>query len=84
MVVAAEDSPMIWREEGTAFKVGDRVRMRPPSSERIGRVVEYRGPLGGNGAELYRIKLRGGRHPAYIELRADQLELAPPPAPKQP
>ncbi len=71
---------MIIIREGVAFKVGDRVKMKPPSNELVGRVVEYRGPFGGNGAEVYRVKLRGGRHPSYIELRADQLELAPKPA----
>jgi hypothetical protein len=75
---------MIGNEQGIAFKVGDRVKLRPPSSERVGRVVAYRGPLGGNGAELYRVKLRGGRIPAYVEVRADQIELAPPAAPGHP
>lgn len=75
---------MLGSQMGTAFKIGDRVRLNLPGSSLKGRVVEYRGPLGGNGAEVYRIQLRGGRHPSYIELRADQIELAPPPAPKQP
>jgi hypothetical protein len=73
---------MAWETDGTAFKVGDRVRLRPPSSQRAGRVVEDVGPLGGGGAEAYRVKLRGGRHPAYIVVRFDQIEPAPKPAPQ--
>jgi hypothetical protein len=58
------------------FKIGQRVLIRHTSG-RTGRVVEYRGPLGPNGAEIYRLRLRGGRYPSYVEVREDQLEAIP-------
>jgi hypothetical protein len=62
---------------GDRFKVGDRVRIPAPGGGLTGRVVELRGPLGPNGAQIYRIRFRGKPNPAYVEVREDQLELMP-------
>jgi hypothetical protein len=58
------------------MKVGDRVRIRHYGGQQ-GRIVEYRGALGPNGAHIYRVVI--GRRPqrSYIELREDQLEPIP-------
>ena len=39
-------------------------------------IVEYRGPLGPKDMRTYRVSVRKKPHPAYIEVREDQLELA--------
>jgi hypothetical protein len=38
------------------------------------RIVEFRGPLGPNGARVYRVQVRKKPHPAYIEVLENQLE----------
>ena len=59
------------------FDVGDIVRTVRPYGRLKGRIVELRGPLGPNRAQIYRIKYgpKGAR--AYTELREDQLEIVP-------
>ncbi len=60
-------------ESQPLLKIGDRVKIRTP--EVYGRVVELRGPLGPGGAQIYRIMVRKKPTPAYVEVRADQLEV---------
>jgi hypothetical protein len=55
------------------LKVGAIVRIRNSGYGRA-RVVEFRGPLGPNGARVYRIRVRKKPRPAYIEVLEDQLE----------
>ncbi len=64
------------------MQVGDRVRIRHYGGQQ-GRIVEYRGALGPNGAHIYRVVV--GRRPerSYIEVRQDQLELIPADARRQ-
>lgn len=59
------------------FNVGDIVRTVRPYSRLKGRIVELRGPLGPNRAQIYGIKYgpKGARQ--YTELREDQLEIVP-------
>jgi hypothetical protein len=58
------------------LKLGDLVKIRH-SGWRRGRIVELRGPLGPNGAQIYRVILRRKPKPVYIEVREDQLEAIP-------
>jgi hypothetical protein len=39
--------------------------------------VELRGPLGPNGAQIYRVRVPRKPKPAYIEVREDQLQAIP-------
>ncbi len=55
------------------LKIGTLVRIRNSGYGRA-RVVEFRGPLGPNGARVYRVRVRKKPRPAYIEVREDQLE----------
>lgn len=59
---------------GPSLKLGDLVRIRHSGWE-CGRIVELRGPLGPNGAQIYRVLVRRKPKPAYIEVREDQLDL---------
>ena len=56
------------------FKIGTLVRIRN-SGYGPARIVEFRGPLGPNGARIYRVRVRKKPHPAYIEVLEDQLEV---------
>jgi hypothetical protein len=58
------------------LKIGTRVRIRNSGYGRA-QIVEYRGPLGPNGARVYRIQVRKKPRPAYIEVVEDQLETEP-------
>ena len=58
------------------INLGGRVKLRSPSGT-IGRVIELRGPLGPNGAQIYRVQLKWKPRPAYIEVREDQLDVLP-------
>jgi hypothetical protein len=58
------------------LKLGDRVRILR-SSGLCGDIVELRGALGPEGAQIYRVRIRRKPKPAYIELREDQLVLIP-------
>jgi hypothetical protein len=59
------------------FKLGDWVKIRL-SGFKQGRIVELRGPLGPGGAQIYRVRVRRKPTPMDIEVREDQLILAPP------
>ena len=61
---------------GGKFKLGDRVKIRLSGGLR-GPIVELRGPLGPGGAEIYRVQVGRKPEPSYIEVREDQLMLAP-------
>lgn len=62
------------------LNLGDRVRIRHGLGMR-GRIVELRGPLGPNGEQIYRVRIRRQFPPAkFIEFREDQLEVIPPKA----
>jgi hypothetical protein len=63
------------QQPGT-IKSGDRVKILHTNV--VGRIVELRGPLGPNGAQIYRVRTRGQPKPAYVEVREDQLEVIPP------
>lgn len=63
----------------TAIKVGDWVQF-PLSSTLSGKVVTLCGPLGPKGAEIYGVLLRRKPRRAYIEVRGDQIRVAPVPA----
>ena len=54
--------------------IGARVKI-PNLGGQIGKIVEFRGGLGPNGASIYRVLLRRKPRRDYIELRDDQLEL---------
>ena len=58
------------------LKIGTRVRIRNSGYGRA-QIVEYRGPLGPKGAQVYRVKLRRKPKPAYVEVLEDQLEAVP-------
>jgi hypothetical protein len=58
------------------FKVGDRVRILHTRWD-PGPIVEWRGPLGPGGAQVYRVRYRGKPRPAYVEVCEDQIVLAP-------
>jgi hypothetical protein len=55
------------------LKIGTIVRIRNSGYGRA-RIVEFRGPLGPNGARVYRIRVRKKPRPAYIEVLEGQLE----------
>ena len=65
-----------------SFKLGDRVRIKNYAGQ-VGKIVEYRGPLGPGGAPVYRVQVRRKPNISYIELLANQLE-AVSPAHKEP
>ena len=58
------------------FEIGTIVRIRNSGYGR-GRIVEFRGLLGPNGARVYRIRVGKKPPPAYIEVVEDQLEPEP-------
>lgn len=58
------------------LKIGTVVKIRD-SGYRRARIVEFRGPLGPNGARVYRVRVRKKPRPAYIEVLEEQLEAAP-------
>ena len=58
------------------LKVGAFVKIRNSGYGRA-QIVEFRGPLGPGGARIYRVRVRKKPHPAYIEVREDQLEELP-------
>jgi hypothetical protein len=65
-----------WENPVLLFKLGDRVQIRHSRGLR-GRIVEWRGPLGPNGEQVYRVRLRRKPRPSYIEVLEEQLELVP-------
>ena len=54
--------------------VGAVVRIRNSGYARA-RIAEYRGPLGPNGARIYRVLVQKKPRRLYIEVREDQLEI---------
>lgn len=60
-------------EKPRPVKLGDRVRIRNAPTL-IGRVIEFRGALGPNGEEVYRIRMRRRPKPFDIEVLEEQLE----------
>jgi hypothetical protein len=58
------------------LKTGTLVRIRNSGYGRA-RIVEYRGPLGPNGARVYRVQVRKKPRPAYTEVLEEQLEVEP-------
>ena len=61
----------------TDINVGDRVAIRD-SRGLTGRVIEFCGPLGPDGVDVYRVLLRKKPQRAYIEVCEDQIEPLPP------
>ncbi len=60
--------------ETEPLAIGAIVRIRN-SGFGPGRIVEFRGPLGPNGARVYRVQLRKRPRPSYTEVLEEQLEL---------
>ena len=59
-----------------SFKLGDNVRIKNYAGK-IGRIVEYRGPLGPGGAPVYRVQVERKPNISYIELLGNQIEVGP-------
>jgi hypothetical protein len=57
------------------YSVGDRVEILHWGP---GKVIELRGPLGPDGAQVYRVLYRRKPTPAYMEVLASQLRPAKP------
>lgn len=55
----------------TELNIGDIVEL-PALPGFRGKVIEYRGPIGSGGRELYRIRLGKWRHAPQIEVPANQ------------
>lgn len=60
-----------------AWRLGDRVQIRH-NLNMVGRIVEFRGPLGPGGAQIYRIEFSPEPEPLYAEVREDQMIYLPP------
>ena len=72
----ADEQPAVATERD--FQLGDYVRIRH-SPYRRAQIVELRGPVGPGGAQVYGVRIVGGKHDGInVELRGDQLELLPP------
>ncbi len=56
------------------LKVGTVVKILNSGYGRA-TIVEYRGPLGPNGARVYRVLVQDKPRRTYIEVREDQLEV---------
>lgn len=56
------------------FEYGQLVKLTHAVSPVTGRVVEWRGPLGPQGAQVYRVRLR---RKFYVEVLESQLEPMP-------
>jgi hypothetical protein len=70
---------MTTQNSAEPLKIGTPVKIRDSGFGRA-RVVEYRGPLGPNGARVYRVQVRRKPRPAYTEVLEEQLEVLPPKA----
>lgn len=68
--------PLDYDPETLPFKMGDRVRF-PLSPTIRGRVVLLRGPIGHNGAMLYRVRIKKKPNPLYVEVPAEMMVHAP-------
>jgi hypothetical protein len=60
-----------------SFKLGDRVRIKNYAGK-VGKIVEYRGPLGPGGASVYRVEVKRKPNISYIELLGNQIEVVKP------
>ena len=69
-------------EAAVPFKVGDRVNIKYYRGG-VGRIIEYRGLLGPGGAPIFRVLVQRKPSRVHIEVRADQLTLAPPKDPER-
>jgi hypothetical protein len=58
------------------FRVGDMVEIRHTDGVRA-QIIELRGPLGPNGANIYRVRYRRKPRWVEVEVREDQLKLIP-------
>lgn len=60
------------------FTRGDWVRIHSaPGAGLLSQIVELRGPLGPNGCQIYRVKIKADvMKPVYVEVREDQLVAA--------
>lgn len=67
---------MTTQNRADPLKVGTLVKIRN-SGYGLAEIVEYRGPLGPQGARIYRVRVRSKPRPAYTEVREDQLEEVP-------
>jgi hypothetical protein len=67
---------MMTQNPAEPLQIGTQVKIRN-SGFGISRIVEYRGPLGPNGARIYRVQVRRKPRPAYTDVREDQLEVLP-------
>ena len=61
---------------GLGFAISKQARSADGRCGR-GRIVEWRGPLGPGGAQVYRVLVRRKPSKVYIEVREDQIELLP-------
>jgi hypothetical protein len=59
--------------EPSKFKVGQRVKLVTQAG-RVGKIAEYRGPLGPKGAKLYRVMIRQKPRPGYVEVVEANME----------
>ena len=59
------------------FKLGDSVRIKNYAGK-VGKIVEYRGPLGPGGASVYRVQVKRKPNISYIELLGNQIEVVEP------
>jgi hypothetical protein len=62
------------------FFIGDRVEIKYFAP---GVITELRGPLGPDGAQVYRVRYMRKPRPAYIEVLGSQLKLIRRPEPKE-
>jgi hypothetical protein len=58
------------------YQIGAYVTIRHSGLGRV-QIIEDRGLLGPGGTRIYRLLIRKKPKPGYIEVREDQLELAP-------
>jgi hypothetical protein len=60
------------------LKAGTYVKILNSGYSRA-RIAEYRGPLGPQGANIYKVMVQKKPRPTYIEVLEDQLEVLPQP-----
>ena len=65
--IAIGECTMPKKDSCPLLKEGDRVRIL--HSQWSGRIVEWRGPLGPGGAQIYRVRVRLSPKSIYLEVR---------------
>lgn len=65
---------MTARDLTEPLKEGTIVQIRNSGYARA-QIAEFRGPLGPNGARIYRVLVQQKPRPIYIEVREDQLDV---------